>query len=52
MSIETFNKKMYMQQYAINFELPMTYVLNARVFMADCNYIYQVIKCSFPDQLI
>lgn len=45
-----FNKELWMRSYAIKFEIPACYVLDARVFAHNTLYIFQVCKYVVPDE--
>ena len=41
-----------MQNFSLKFEIPMSFVLNARIFQKDPAYFYVVTKLVFPPNLL
>lgn len=43
-----FNKKFYMNDFAVEYHIPTAYVLNSRVFTENQDFYYQVVKFVEP----
>lgn len=44
------NKEVYRQNFCIETEIPNMYILGARVFPLDLNYVFRVCKYVLPDE--